>query len=88
MCSLQVKVKRSREKKQQEEIEKQHHVIVTENNLFKIFTKKLFKIMAESSPTSLTATVDGAADLPARNLPLCEEFHEMPLSMLPDYFWS
>ena len=34
MCSLRIMVKRSRGKKQQEETEKQQHVIVTENNLF------------------------------------------------------
>ena len=37
MSSLQVMVKRSRGKKQQKETEKQQHVIVTENNLFKGF---------------------------------------------------
>ena len=36
MSSLQVTVKRSRGKEQQEETEKQHHVIVTENNVFDI----------------------------------------------------
>ena len=41
----------------------------------------------ESSPASLTVTVDGAADLPGRNLPQREEFHVKPLSSLPDYFW-
>ena len=40
MSSLRVMVKRSRIKKQQEETEKRHHVIVTENNLFKDFTKE------------------------------------------------
>ena len=40
MSSLRVMVKRSRGKKQQEEIKKQQHVIVTENNLFKGFTGK------------------------------------------------
>ena len=38
MSSLQVMVKRSRGKQQQEETEKQQHVIVTENILFKGFT--------------------------------------------------
>ena len=32
--------KRNRGKKQQEEKEKQHHVMVTQRNLFKSFTKK------------------------------------------------
>ena len=36
--SLRAMVKRSRGKKQQEEVVKQHYVIVTENNLFKSFT--------------------------------------------------
>ena len=38
MSSLRVMVKNSRGKKQQEETEKQQHVIVTEKNLFKGFT--------------------------------------------------
>ena len=38
MSSLQVMVKRSRGKKQQKEIEKQQHIILTENNLFKGYT--------------------------------------------------
>ena len=38
MSSLRVMVKRSRGKKKQKETEKQQHVIVTENNLFKGFT--------------------------------------------------
>ena len=38
MSSQQVMVKRSRGKKQQEETEKQQHVIVTKSNLFKGFT--------------------------------------------------
>ena len=35
---LRLMVKRSREKKPHEEIEKKQHVTVTENNLFKSFT--------------------------------------------------
>ena len=38
MSSLRVMVKRSREKKTQEEREKQQYVIVTENDLFRGFT--------------------------------------------------
>ena len=38
MFSLRVMVKRSSEKKQQGETEKQQHNIVLENNLFKGFT--------------------------------------------------
>ena len=38
MSFLRVIAKRSRGKKQQEEIQKQKHTIVTENNLFKGFT--------------------------------------------------
>ena len=38
MSSLRVMVKRNRGKQQREETEKQQHVIVTENNLFKCFT--------------------------------------------------
>ena len=34
-------VKRSKRKKQQEETEKQQHVIMTENNLFKGFTTEV-----------------------------------------------
>ena len=77
-------VKRSREKKQQEETEKQKHVIVTESNLFNILLQK----MVEICPANLTVKADGAADLPARNLPQCKEFHATPISSLPDYFWS
>ena len=40
MSSLPVMVKGSRGKKQKEETDKQQHVIVTENNLFKGFTTK------------------------------------------------
>ena len=40
MSSLRVLIKRNRGKKQQKEIEKHQHVIVTENNLFKGFTTK------------------------------------------------
>ena len=40
ISSLRVTVKRSREKKLQEETEQQQLVIVTENNLFKDFTAK------------------------------------------------
>ena len=46
---------------------------MTENNLFKGFATKVFEITTESSPASLTATVDGAAYLTARNLPQLEE---------------
>ena len=38
MSSLRVIVQRSKGKKQQEETEKQQHVIATENNLLKGFT--------------------------------------------------
>ena len=44
--------------------------------------------MAKNSPASLTVTVDGAPYQPARNLTQREEFHEIGLSSLPDYFWS
>ena len=40
MSSLGVMVERGRRKKYQEETEKQQHVIVTENNLFKSFAAK------------------------------------------------
>ena len=46
----------------------------------------MFLITIKNSPASLTVTVDGAADLPSRNLPQLEEFHAAPLSSLPDYF--
>ena len=48
MSSLRVMVKRSRVKKQQDETEKQQHLIVTENNLFKILLQKIFEIMTRS----------------------------------------
>ena len=56
MSSLRVMVKRIRRKKQQKEVEKQQHVIVTENNLFKGFTTEGGQNYAES----LTVTVDGS----------------------------
>ena len=40
MSSLRVMVKRSRGKKEQEEIEKQQHITVNENNFDKGFTAK------------------------------------------------
>ena len=61
---------------------------MTENNFVKGFTTKVFEITIESSPASLTETVDGAADLMTRNLPQREEFYATPLSSSPDYFWS
>ena len=53
-----------------------------------VLLQKVFEITTESSPASLTATLDGAADLTARNLPQREEFHATSLSSLPEYFWS
>ena len=44
ISSLRVMIKKKvRGKKQQEETEKQQHVIVTENNLFKGFTAKVIQ---------------------------------------------
>ena len=43
MSFLQVMIKRSRGKKQQDETEKQQHVIVTENHLFKNFTAECIR---------------------------------------------
>ena len=68
-------VKRSREKKQQEETKKHQHMIMTENNLFKGYATKMFLITIENSPESFTLTVDGATDLPSRNFAQREEFH-------------
>ena len=42
--------------------------------------QKMFEFKTKSSPESFTATVDGAADLPARKLPQLEEFNATPLS--------
>ena len=61
---------------------------MTEKKYLKVLLQKVFGITTESRPASLTATVNGAADLPARNLPQREEFHAMPLSILTEYFWS
>ena len=55
---------------------------------FKILLQKIFEITTESSPTILTAKVDGAADLSAGNLPQPEKFHKTTVSSLPDYIWS
>ena len=48
----------------------------------------MIEIKSKRSPASLPVMVDGAADLPTKNLTQHGEFHEMPLSSLPDYFWS
>ena len=82
MSSLRVIGKRRSKKKQQKETEKQHHVVVTENNLFKDFTTKGVR----NYDQKLSDQLDGAAYLPARNLPQREEFHAATLSSLPDYF--
>ena len=50
----------------------------------KVLLQMAFEIMTKSNPESLAATVD----LPAMNLTQREEFHEVPLSSLSDYFWS
>ena len=57
--------------------------MLQETIYLKVLLQKVFEIMTGSSPVSLTAMVDGAADLPERNLPQHEEFHETPLSSLP-----
>ena len=48
--------------------------LLWQKKIFKGFTAKRVKVTTESSPVSLKATVDGAANLPARNtgLPLCK----------------
>ena len=78
--------KNSRGKKQQQETEKQQHVIVTENNLFKVLLQKVFEITTESSLASLIVTIDAAADLSTRNLLQREEFdatpHELKIHVL------
>ena len=61
-------VKRGRGRKQQEKTEKQQHVFVTKTIYLKVLLQREFEITTESSPASLTATVDGAADQPARNV--------------------
>ena len=43
-------------------------VIVKKNIYLKILLQKVFEIKTERSPGSLTAAVDGAADLSARNV--------------------
>ena len=55
---------------------------------FKVLLQKVFEITTESNPASLTAMVDRAADLTARNFSQSEEFHATPRSKLPDYLWS
>ena len=81
-------VKRCREKKQQEETEKQQHVLVTEKVYLKLLLQKVFEITIRNIPANLKEEVDGTADLPARNLLQREEFHASPQSSWPDYFWS
>ena len=58
------------------------------NIYLKVILQKMVLITIENIPASLTVMVDGAADLPSKNLPQREEFHATPLSTLPDYFWS
>ena len=81
-------IKRKGGKKKQEETEKQQQAIVRENNLCKDFTTKSIRNYKESTPATLTATVDGAKDLTARNFTQREKFNATPLSNLLDYFWS
>ena len=75
-------------KKQREEIEKQQHFIVIKNNFLKVLLQKVFKVMTRCSRANFTKTVDGAADLPARNLLQHKKFHVTSLSSLLDCFWS
>ena len=58
MLYLRVMVKISRGEKQQEETEKQHHIIVTENYL-KVLLQMVFKIMTRSSPANLIVASHG-----------------------------
>ena len=88
MSSFWVKVKRSRGKKQQEETRNISMLLWQETIYLKVLQQKVFQITTESSLPSLTARVDGAAELLARNLPQREEFFATPLSSLPDYVWS
>ena len=46
-------------KEEQEETGKQQHVIVTENNLFKILQQKVFEITTRSSPANLIVASHG-----------------------------
>ena len=55
------------EEKKQKEREKQQHVIVTENILFKGFTQKVLEIITRNSPASLIVALHGIL--------LREEFH-------------
>ena len=78
-------IKRSRGKKQREELEKKQHVVVTENILFKGFATEGVRNY-DQKPANFTVTVDCAANLQARNLPQREKFHTTPLLSLTDYF--
>ena len=85
MTSLRFVVTRSRgKKKQKEETKEQEHVIAAENISFKSFITKDVRNYIESSPSSLTVTVNSAADLSSRNVPQREEYYVMSLVSLPD----
>ena len=79
MSSLRVMVKRSRGKKQQEEKEKQQHVTVTENNIFKILLQKVFEIKISSSPASLVVASCGIPHIVEDSRPIDPQCHLAPL---------
>ena len=70
----------------QDNCKKQQYAIVSENTFLKFLLQKVFEITTRISLASLTAMIDGASDPAAKNLTQREEFNEMPLSSLPDYF--
>ena len=88
MSSLRVMLKRSKGKKQQKKIEKQHLVIVTKPIYLNVLLQKVFEIMTKSSPVSLIVAAYGISYAledfstvdPQRHLPL--------LSSLQEYFRS
>ena len=81
MSSLRVMFKRGRERKKQRN---SSTLLRLKTFYLKVLLQKTFKITIENSTAKLIATVDGTADLPARNLPQSEEFYVVLLSSLMD----
>ena len=68
-------LKRSREKSNRKKQRNSSTLLWKKTVCWKILLKKMLKITTKNSPASLTVAIDGAADLPVRNLPLREKFH-------------
>ena len=72
-------VKRSRGKSNRNKQRYSSTLLCEKTTYSKVLLQVMFEITTKSSLASLTVTINGAADLPARNLPQHEEFHAKPL---------